>query len=224
MDVKKKVKEALYNNPLAVERRNNMRSRLENKDMTFLVPSCIGGELFHDLGLEFRSPTVNLMMFQTDFVKLVTHWDEYAAEDFEFYSDAEYPDIPCAHLNDITVHFTHYKTPEEGVAKWREREKRMDWSNTFIFCSDRDGLTREEIESLGNLDVRGIVVLTAKPELADIPYVLYVPECEKAGQIVNLQDVNWPRGNRNYEKWFDWVKWFNEADGKPYDVSPYSLV
>ena len=65
------IKKILYNNPFAEARRKAMRSRLKNTSMTFLAPSCIGGILFHDLGLQFRSPTVNLMMFQPDFVKLV---------------------------------------------------------------------------------------------------------------------------------------------------------
>lgn len=218
------IKKILYNNPFAEARRKAMRSRLKNTSMTFLAPSCIGGILFHDLGLQFRSPTVNLMMFQPDFVKLVTRWDEYSSYDFQFYDDPQFKDIPCARLNDITIHFTHYKTPEEAVSKWRERESRMDWDNTFIFCSDKDSISREEIEELGKMNVRGILVMTAKRDWADIPYVLFVPECEKWGEMHDLQGIHYISGYRNYEKYFDWVKWFNEANGRPYDVKPYSLI
>lgn len=58
-------------NPLAIARRNKMQRELKNKEVSFLCPNCIGGILFHDLGLRFLSPTVNLMMTQTDFVKFV---------------------------------------------------------------------------------------------------------------------------------------------------------
>ena len=80
-----------------------MRRQLHNSDVTFLVPNCIGGILFHDLGLQFRSPTVNLMMTQTDFVRFVLNLKDYLAQELEFFKHSEYV-CPCAHLADVDVH------------------------------------------------------------------------------------------------------------------------
>lgn len=219
---KNKIKQLIHKNPFAVARRKKMRSELKKTGMTFLCPSCIGGELFHDLGLRFCSPTINLMMLQTDFVKFVKDFDEYMNAEFEFFDHPEYS-FPCARLKDITIHFTHYNTKEEAIEKWNSRAKRIDKDNMFIFCSERDGITREEIESLGELNVRGIVVFTAH-DYSDIPYTLYIPKFEKYGEVKNIQKVNYPSEKRNYEKYFDFVKWFNEANGGNYDVSPYSRI
>ena len=216
------IKKIIHKNPFAVARRHKMRKQLRNTGMTLLFPSCMGGELFHDLGLRFCSPTINLMMLQTDFVKFVTHFDEYMAKEFEFFKHPEY-DFPCAKLGDITVHFTHYKSKEEALDKWYSLSARIDRDNMFIYCSERDGITKEEIASLGKLKVRGIVVFTAHP-FPDIPYALYIPEFKEAGVVQNIQDINYPSEKRNYEKYFDFVKWFNEANGEDYDVSPYSRV
>lgn len=223
MSVKKKFKDFMYNNPFAKHRRKKMRARLKNRNMSFFVPSCIGGELFHDLGLQFRSPTINTMIYQTHFVRFITHYDEYMQKPFVFYTDPENPKVPCAHLGDVDIHFTHYKTPEEAERKWKERAARVDWDNAFVFCSDRDGITDDEIRSLKKLNVRGVVVFSAR-RIADAPYVLYIPDYKKYGETTDLQKVNHPFENRNYEKYFDWVKWFNEANGAPYDIKPYSLV
>ena len=220
--MKKKIKDLIYKNPIAKHRRKCMRDALQNTNMTFLCPSCMGGELFHDLGLQFRSPTINLMMLQTDFVKFVTNFDEYMAVPFEFFKHPDY-DFPCAKLKDITVHFTHYHSEEEAVTKWESRSERIDRNNLFIYCSDRDGITEEEVRSLGKLKVKGIVFFSAH-DYKDIPYCLYIPKFKDVGVVQGIQDVHYPDCHRSYEEYFDFVKWFNEADGGDYDVSPYSRI
>ncbi len=216
---KSRLKELIYKNPFAVRRRKKMRSELKNTTMTFLCPSCMGGELFHDLGLQFRSPTINLMMYQTDFVKFVTHFDEYMAAEFEFFDHPDYS-FPCARLKDITVHFTHYDSKEEALEKWYSRAERIDRDNMFIYCSDRDGITEEEVRSLAKLKVKGIVFFSAH-EYKDIPYALYIPKFKDVGVVQGVQDVHYPDCHRSYEEYFDFVKWFNEADGGNYDITPY---
>lgn len=87
MEAKESIKRILSeNNPIAIKRRSEMRRALTNSAPSFLCPNCIGGLLFHDLGLQFRSPTVNLMMYQTDFVKFVLNLDDYLEQKLIFLS------------------------------------------------------------------------------------------------------------------------------------------
>lgn len=93
-----------------------MRDELTNRSFSFLTPNCLGGILTHDLGLRFSSPTVNLMMTQTDFLKFVLYLEEYVRGQLEFYDDKDYT-CPCAWLKakglvPICVHFTHYKNDD----------------------------------------------------------------------------------------------------------------
>ena len=221
MELKEQLKKILSRcNPLAIRRRNTMRSRLRNQTPSFLCPNCIGGILFHDLGLQFRSPTVNLMMTQRDFVRFVLELEHYLAMK-PFFFDKEGYDCPCAKLGDITIHFTHYKTEEEALAKWEQRKERLDRENLFVFLTERDGLTREEILSLGKLKLRGLVVFTAH-DCPDIPYAVHIPKYASDGEIGNILAKNLRDESREYEHYFDFVKWFNEADGAPYDAAPYA--
>lgn len=221
MDVKEVIKNLLYHcNPLAVVRRRKMRKGLKNKALTFLCPNCIGGILFHDLGLQFRSPTVNLMMKQPEFVKFVLNAEHYLSQDLRFYSKPGYV-CPCAMLGDITVHFTHYATPEEAAAKWHERKKRIDWDNLFVFASERDGLTKEEILQLGSIRCRGLVVFTSN-HYPEIPYALHIPKYATAGSIGNILEKRLWDESREYERYFDFVKWFNEAEGVPYNIEAFA--
>lgn len=69
--------------------------------------------------------------------------------------------------------------------------------------------------------VKGIVVFTAN-QYDDIPYALYIPKYHEAGQVGNILKRNYIDDSREYEKYFNFVKWFNEANGKDYDVSDYA--
>lgn len=195
-----------------------MRNKLTNKTPTFFCPNCIGGLLFHDLGLQFRSPTVNLMMYQTDFLKFVLHMDDYLSRELYFFEHPEYK-FPCAHLGDITVHFTHYQSEKAAAHAWYERSKRIDINNMFVFLEERDGLTKENIVQRGNIHARGLVVFTAHA-YPDIPYVLQIPKYEGDGEIGNILRKSYLDGHYEYEKYFDFVKWFNEADGN-FDIRPF---
>ena len=206
-------------NPLAAARRKKMRACLKNSNISFLAPNCIGGILFHDLNLKFMSPTVNLMMTQPDFVKLVLDIEYYKEKDLVFFKHPEYTG-PCARLGDITVHFTHYATAEEAEKKWHERFDRLNKDNIFIFLEERDGLTKDEMLAIGELNVKGIVVFTAN-EYPDIPYALYLPKYHDDGEVGNILSRKYLDDSREYEQYFDFVKWFNEANGKDYEIKPF---
>lgn len=208
-------------NPLVKSRKKRMRKKLRNKNITFLCPNCIGGILFHDLGLQFMSPTVNLMITQTDFVKFLLDIEYYLNEKFEFYTDSKYK-CPCAHLGDIDIHFTHYHTAKEAEMKWNSRVKRINKENIFVFLEERDGLTKEEILKLAKLKVKGIVVFTAN-EYADIPYTVYINKYQKSGEVGNILKMSLIDGSREYERYFDFIEWFNNANEADHDISKFIL-
>lgn len=219
MSIKETAKTLLAEkNPLAIQRRAKMRAALTNTTPTFLCPNCIGGLLFHDLGLQFRSPTVNLMMYQKDFARFVLDLDHYLAQELQFFKHPEYT-FPCAHLDDLTIHFTHYHSKQEAAQSWCERAKRIDRDNLFIFLEERDGLTREEMLQLGNVHARGLVIFTANA-CPDIPYALQIPKYASDGEVGNILAKFYWDDSREYEKYFDFVRWFNEADGN-FNISPF---
>lgn len=45
-----------------------LRRRLVNKDITILANNCNAGFIYHDLGLQFKSPTINLFFFKDHFL------------------------------------------------------------------------------------------------------------------------------------------------------------
>ena len=222
--MKNTIKRLLSDGPIAERRRRNMRQNLKNRDFTLLAPNCMGGILLHDLGLRFLTPTVNLMMTQTDFLQFVLHLDEYLSGEFIFFQHHEFT-CPCAHLHreglpDVDVHFTHYHTEEEAEKKWHERAERINLDNLFVFLEERDGITRADLEKLGELQVRGVLAFTCNP-YPDLPYCVYLPKYHEVGEVGNILEKRLIDDSREYEHVFDFIRWFNEADGIPYDVSAF---
>ena len=221
---KNAIKSAIGKNPLAKARRTRMRKLLKNQDFSFLVPNCLGGILLHDLGLRFLTPTVNLMMNQKDFLRFVLQLDCYLAARLQFLPRPE-GDCPRAVLvpengSPITIYFTHYPTEEEAERKWYERAKRINRDNLFVFLEERDGIGREDLEKLAGLPVRGIVAFTCN-QYPDLPYCVYLEKYHRDGEVGNILRKSYLDDSREYEHFFDFVKWFNEADGGKHDVSAF---
>lgn len=210
-------------NPVACRRRSMMRKKLNNKTVSLLVPNCLGGLLFHDLGLKFYSPTVNLMLSQRDFVEFVCRIKEFLEKDLVFFCDRK-SKFPRATIGNITINFTHYPSEEEALRKWEERKMRIDYDNLFIVAMERDGIGEREIRRLGDIKARGILVFTAH-KYPDIPYTVYLPQYAKDGEVGNiLRRVSYLTDQREYEQYFDFVEWFNNANGMNYDVSHFVRI
>lgn len=226
MDIKIKIKNAISNyNPLAISRRNQMQRRLVNNDFSLICPNCLGGMLLHDLRLPFLSPTVNLMMRQREFVRFVLDMEYYLSQELRFYNDLNYV-CPSAKLGEgdktITIYFTHYKNKNEAENCWYKRILRIRYDNLFVLAMEKDGMNKEDIIRLGTLNIRGLVVFTAN-YYPDIPYTCYIPKYQKDGVLGNILVGSYLNDKKEYERYFDFVKWFNEAHGGNYDCRPYCL-
>jgi len=216
-------------NPLARIRRAKMQARLVNKDFSFFTPNCIGGKLCHDLNVEFQSPTVNTMMYQTDFFHFIMNLQSYLIDgEIIFFKHSTFT-FPCAKiivkgLPEVTIHFTHYDSEQEALSAWNRRKSRIRWDNIYVLIQQRDGLTTEQIAQLArNKNFKAIVAFT-KENCPDIPYTVYLKKYKNCAEVGAIKKRSWIDDSREYEKYFDFVKWFNEADGKDLSVQKYILA
>ena len=86
----------------------NKKKHLKNKDFTIISSNCVGGIIYHDLGLPFLTPTVNLSFDMNDFVKFVSNLKYYIDKDLiKLDTNKEYP---IGVIEDIKINFIHYKT------------------------------------------------------------------------------------------------------------------
>jgi Exopolysaccharide biosynthesis protein len=111
------------------------RLRLKNKNPTIFCSNCVGGMIYHDLRLQFRSPTVNLFMSHNDFLCFLESIDYYLHCEIEQIHEEgiAYPVGLMRRGNEsVKLHFVHFRTFEEAAEKWRNRCARVDLNNAFV--------------------------------------------------------------------------------------------
>lgn len=111
------------------------RKQLKNPNPTIICNNCVGGVVYHDLGLQFHSPTVNLTIQANHFVRFVQRLEEYLqCEPVEVFDESVSCPVGELRLEDefIRIYFVHYETFQDAKEKWIERCKRIDLNNVYI--------------------------------------------------------------------------------------------
>ena len=105
---------------IAVKHRNDInkkytakqRKRLKNDNFSIISSNCIGGFIYHRLGKQFLSPTINLYFNQKEFIKFAQNLRYYITLPLEFI-ETDF-DFPVAKIGDITLYFLHYSNNDEA--------------------------------------------------------------------------------------------------------------
>lgn len=182
----------------------NHRARFSGKIPTILSCNCTGGVLYHDLGLQFTSPTINLYMRFPDFLRFLEHLEYYLTLHITPYEGDIKRDYPLGRLGDLVLYLVHYPSVEEADQKWQARKKRMDMKNIFVIATDRDGFSSEYLPRFNALPYRK-KIFTHKP--VDSPDCVCIPGAPGDTQVRGLMEAT-SRGHRVIDA-FDWVGWFN---------------
>lgn len=139
------------------------RRRLQNTTPTIVANDCVGGVIYHDLGLQFRSPTVNLWIPTEEFLLF--------AKDMQAYLSAELTQVPAGDKpypvgaleyggNTVTIHFMHYPDFPTAARKWEARKQRMDMSNLYLILDAPDA-TAAVIEAFEALPYGNKLLISA---------------------------------------------------------------
>lgn len=167
------------------------------QDVTILSSNCLGGVICHELGLRFLSPTINLWMTPSDFIKYCANLRHYSACKLQFVGGKF--SYPIGILGDITIYFQHYATEFEAQAKWEERTNRINYNNIHCILTERDGCTDEDLVAFAQLPYStAALVHTPKPH---IPNTHYIRDFEKEAELGNL--MLYKQGQYFGRKYFD---------------------
>lgn len=140
---------------------------------TIISNNCTGGAIMHQLGMEFKTPTVNLQILPEEFPTFCRYLKYYMKQDLVEYKDINskheiylrhmfggVPNMPYGMLGDIIVCFQHYDTFAESKEKWDERKARIDYDHIgYIFHARDDGYLYEAINFL-ELNLPNSVIIT----------------------------------------------------------------
>ena len=180
------------------------RKRLKNENFTIFSSNCMGGIIYHLLNKKFLSPTVNLRIDSKEFIKFLNNIHYYLSLPLNFVENADTP-YPLGKLGDVTIHFNHYHTQEEARSKWEDRKKRINWDNVYVITNDLDGVTKDDILSLKNVQCNGKIVFTHN----DYPGITYTRNIGSEERLRSVMDKSYFTGLYDFETWFNYIKWLN---------------
>lgn len=207
---------------LAIQKR---RARLRNHSFSIISNTCVGGVMTHNVGEQFRSPTVNLIIFEDQFLTFCQHLKDYSAcpmeaptpeeqEQFEQYS---YPvgiiRGASVGLPDINLYLVHYKSVEEAKEKWEARYRRVNYDDIFVVM-DRGIEAREEIvDKFHALPFEHKVIFTQFDDPERWPCNFHPSFYNPRDYVNGAMYKNIQKGLMRYQ-WmdeFDYVHWLNEG-------------
>ena len=146
--------------------------KLKNNNITIISSNCLAGVIYHELNLEFLSPTINLRLSPSDFIKFVDNLEYYLGKDI-LEDKTKKMGYPVGQLDDLTIYYVHYRNFEEAKNKWQERCQRINFEKMYFVMSERDGCTYEDIRNFENLKYKNKIIFTHKnyPEFKNSYYI-----------------------------------------------------
>ena len=113
----------------------HIRKKLKNNDFTMISNNCTAGFIYHDLGLQFKTPTINLFFKTDQYISFVKNLKYYLSCPLLELKTKDYS-YPVGVLKsydkehaDIYVYFNHYDSFSNAKSKWNARKKRINFEN-----------------------------------------------------------------------------------------------
>lgn len=192
--------------------------KLKDSRCSILSNFCIGGIVSDQLGLEFLSPTVNMVCLGDHFIRFVNDYKKYLSEDMKVYKNEAY--IPETRgtesfmgkgiVNDVVWLFRHSNNPDADVKKWNERRKRINQDNIAVMMVL---FSRDEVEKFEKIPFKKkLGLFYEKTEYKD---VLFIPRWNDM-QVRFENDFGWAGYAQKYVLYpvnhvppIDWIKFLN---------------
>lgn len=210
--VKRKLRQYFKNNYATRD-----KVKLENKNFAIVSNNCWGGSNYQWLNKPYNSPFIGLFMYGPCYLKLLQNFDFYMGQQLLFVDVSKYEDrektYPVGLLDDVEVHFTHYKDSTEAQLKWERRKSRLQAlkskGNLFFMICDRERVDTEIIKEFHKLPFENKLSFGALPidGLKDCEHVKIYERPKSKNPIV-------PNGRKLFKLSFlyvDLVHWFNSG-------------
>lgn len=186
------------------------RRRLRTTDFTIIASTCTGAIMYHDLGLPYRTPTVNLTISMRDLVKMAGDLRWYMDQELVECAPLEGERCPTALLGDIRVNFVHYNSFAEAAEKWNARKKRICWDRLVLVGSEREDCDYEVLQAFDRLPWPNKVVLT-HVDYPEFPSAFHIPGFEDQPELGMVLAYKPQPLKRRYMDGFDYVTFLNQS-------------
>lgn len=189
-----------------------MRSRLDNHDFSIISNNCCAGVIYSDLGIQFKSPTINLYFNSEDFLLFVKNLKSYIAgelKDISSTTDKTFPVgslTPCnSMLPAIKIYFMHYEAWDKAYESWIKRCNRINFENLFFLWEyNKENTEFTLIQEFDTLPIKKMIFSYEElPGIKNYFRFLFSDKFQP-GEILKITE----QGKRNIDE-FDYVHFLN---------------
>lgn len=169
---------------------SDRRKLLKYKDFTIISNNCWGGLVYQYFGLPYATPTIGLFMMDDDYIKFLENLDYYLSQSLVFipHSESKYQErlnrettakdsYPIALLDDVEVHFLHYKSSEEAERKWEYRKNRINKDHLLVKMSQRSSNDDAILERFEKLPFENKICFTESVRIGK--EFIHIPELKR---------------------------------------------
>lgn len=166
------------------------RKQLKFTDFTIISNNCWGGLVYQYFGLPYTTPTIGLFMMDDDYIKFLQNLDYYLSQSLVFipHSESKYQErlnrettakdsYPIALLDDVEVHFLHYKSSEEAERKWEYRKNRINKDHLLVKMSQRSSNDDAILERFEKLPFENKICFTESVRIGK--GFIHIPELKR---------------------------------------------
>jgi len=169
---------------------------LKNKNFVIVSDNCWGAEIYKWLNRPYNTPFVGLWIYGECYLKLLANFDYYMSQKISFSNISKYPSnnstYPIGMLEDLEIHFLHYKNENEARVKWERRVKRMfqekNRDNFYFKLCDGGNTTKEHFKKFHSLSFKNKISFSIK-NYSDLKlsnhFLIYEREKKHKNQIPN---------------------------------------
>lgn len=196
-----------------------LRKNLQNKDFTIISNNCTAGFIYHDLGLQFKTPTINFYFKTDQYIKFV--------KNLKFYLKCPLVQVKKENINypvgmlksnkkdkeNIYLYFNHYKSFDEAKKKWQSRMKRINFNNICFIMDFYDcAYDISLIDDFNQLNLNNKIVLIHNKNIKkDNTYCFdYEEDSIPNGKLFKFQGLS----GKRYLDEFNYVDFLNNMKRK----------
>ena len=147
---------------------------LKNKKFVIISDNCWGGAVYQWYERPYNTPFVGMAIHGECYIKLLSNFNYYMSQKLVFkpHTETKHKTIsdknyhPMGLLDDVEIHFTHFKTEEEAKLKWERRTERMlmekDLNNYYFKLCDTKGADQSMFEKFYELPFKNKISFIQK--------------------------------------------------------------
>lgn len=141
----------------------NKYINLKKSNLSIICSNCWAGVVYHYLGLEFMSPTINMFFRVEQFNKFAGDLNYYLRQPVRYkcmrFNQELHINYPVGLIDDIELHFNHTTDFELAVKLWNRRKQRVNYDNLLIVSYSE--FDEEVVKEFEQLDFKSKIIFTA---------------------------------------------------------------